>query len=167
MRRQVAVVIPTIRPRDYANFVEAWTPLFKKHSVILITVIDGEIPRVVQFEGELGKTGEEVMGRYASCLSNFVAGIRNLGFAYVAKYLPEGEYIITRDDDETPMGDPIQDHIDALNMKVPVSWMSTASEYTRGFPYGLRDEAEAVLSHGAWEGVADWDAPTQLVRSEE
>ena len=163
MRKEIAVVIPTIRPDDYANFLKAWMPLFKEHSVILITVIDGEIPRVVQFEGELGKTGEEVMGRYASCLSNFVATIRNLGFAYVAKYLSDVEYIITLDDDETPVGDPIQDHIDALNMKVPVSWMSTASEYTRGFPYGVREEAEVVLSHGVWEGVADWDAPTQLV----
>jgi reversibly glycosylated polypeptide/UDP-arabinopyranose mutase len=33
----------------------------------------------------------------------------------------------------------------------------------RGFPYGLRDEAEVVLSHGVWDNVADWDAPTQLV----
>ena len=68
MRKEIAVVIPTIRPDDYANFLKAWMPLFKEHSVILITVIDGEIPRVAQFEGELGKTGEEVMGKYAGCL---------------------------------------------------------------------------------------------------
>ncbi len=42
--------------------------------------------------------------------------------------------------------------------------MSTASEFMRGFPYGVREEAEVVLSHGVWEGVADWDAPTQLVK---
>jgi reversibly glycosylated polypeptide/UDP-arabinopyranose mutase len=33
----------------------------------------------------------------------------------------------------------------------------------RGFPYGIRDEATVALSHGVWEGVPDFDAPTQLV----
>jgi reversibly glycosylated polypeptide/UDP-arabinopyranose mutase len=104
------------------------------------------------------------MGKYASCLTNFNGGIRNLGFAYIARHMPKVETIITLDDDTLPIGDPIQDHLDALNQRVPISWMSTASEYMRGFPYGVRDEAEVVLSHGVWEGVADWDAPTQLVK---
>ena len=42
--------------------------------------------------------------------------------------------------------------------------MNTVDEvYMRGFPYGLREEAECVLSHGTWEGVADFDASTQLL----
>lgn len=155
----IAVVIPTIRPASMKIFLDAWRPLFQKHNVLLVRVDDGEKPTV------LGYSPKEVMGKYAECLTNFNAGIRNLGFAYVAKYLPYIEYIITLDDDEVPIGDPIQDHIDALNKKVPVSWLSTAiDDYTRGFPYGIREEAEVVLSHGVWEGVADWDAPTQLVR---
>ena len=159
--RNIAVVIPSIRPKDYGKFVVAWGELLLKHNVEFITVWDGEKPIVSHNHQDF--TADQVMGRYKNVLSNFVATIRNLGFAYVAKYLPDVEYIITLDDDETPIGDPIQDHIDALNMRVPVSWMSTASEYTRGFPYGVRQEAEVVLSHGVWEGVADWDAPTQLV----
>ena len=159
--RNIAVVIPSIRPKDYGKFVVAWGELLLKHNVEFITVWDGEKPIVSHNHQDF--TADQVMGRYKNVLSNFVATIRNLGFAYVAKYLPDVEYIITLDDDETPIGDPIQDHIDALNMRVPVSWMSTASEYTRGFPYGVRSEAEVVLSHGVWEGVADWDAPTQLV----
>lgn len=153
----VACVIPTIR--DMKPFMEAWRPLFALHDVKVLVVYDGEEPRVE------GKTAKEVMGKYADCLTNFNAGIRNLGFAYIAKYLPEIEYIITLDDDEVPIGDPIQDHINALNRRVPVSWISTAvDDYTRGFPYTIREEAEVVLSHGVWEGVADWDAATQLVR---
>jgi hypothetical protein len=61
------------------------------------------------------------------------------------------------------VGDTIKDHIKALNMKVPVSWMPVGDIYTRGFPYGIRDEAEVVLSHGVWDGVPDIDAPTQLL----
>lgn len=153
----VAVVIPTIRPDEMAKFMVAWEPLFSKHNVNLVVVNDGEKPVANN------KSLEEVMGDYGDTIVNFNGGVRNLGFAYVAKYLPKVEYIITLDDDEAPIGDPIQDHLDALNQRVPVSWMSTASEYMRGFPYGIRDEAEVVLSHGVWEGVADRDAPTQLV----
>ena len=153
----IAIVIPTIR--DMRPFMEAWRPLFDKHNVELLVVYDGDVPKV------RNETVNTLMGKYKDCIVNFNAGVRNLGFAYVAKYLPDVEYIITLDDDEVPIGDPIQDHIDALNKRVPVSWMSTAvDEYMRGFPYGIREEAEVVLSHGVWEGVADWDAATQLVK---
>lgn len=166
MKQNIAVVIPTIRPESFEVFKKAWKPIFDKHSVVLVTVWDGAEPKVTDgLSSEEPYTAKEIMGKYASCLTNFNAGIRNLGFAYVAKHLKEVEYIITLDDDEVPIGDPIQDHIDALDKKVPVSWISTAvDDYTRGFPYAVRQEAEVVLSHGVWIGVADWDAPTQLVR---
>lgn len=151
----IAVVLPTIR--DIRPFMKAWKPLFDKHKVELVVVYDGKVPVVREL------SLQKVMGKYANCISNFNGGVRNLGFAYVAKYLPDVDTIITLDDDEVPIGDPIQDHLDALSMRVPISWMSTASEYMRGFPYAVRSEAEVVLSHGVWEGVADWDAPTQLV----
>jgi reversibly glycosylated polypeptide/UDP-arabinopyranose mutase len=156
----IAVIVPTIPARQeiFDIFMKAWQPLFDKHGVIFLKVLDGEKPTVNDIPAD------KVMGKYADCLSNFNASIRNLGFAFVAKYLPDVEYIITLDDDEVPIGDTIADHISALNRRVPVSWISTAvDEYMRGFPYGIREEAEVVLSHGVWEGVADWDAPTQLV----
>lgn len=156
----IACVVPTIPKRVdiFDLFMERWQPLFDKHNVIFIKVLDGENPTVN------GLSTKDVMGKYDSCLSNFNAGIRNLGFALIAKEYPEVEYILTLDDDCLPIGDPIQDHLDALSMRVPISWMSTASEYMRGFPYLIRDEAEVVVSHGVWEGVADWDSPTQLVK---
>lgn len=161
---KVAIVVPTVDYRKpiFDKFMKAWQPLFDKHNVIFIKVLDGKTPTV--YIKDWKGTAQEIMGDYSDCLTNFNAGIRNLGFACVAKNFPQVECIITLDDDEVPIGDTIQDHIDALNMRVPVSWISTAVDnYTRGFPYGIRDEAQAVLSHGVWEGVADWDAPTQLV----
>lgn len=154
----IAVVVPTIRPESYQKFLEAWTPLFKKHDVILVKVVDGDIPTVN------GVPVDEVMGDYSDLIFNKNDGVRNLGFAYVAYHYPAADTIITLDDDTKPLGDTIQDHLGALQMKVCTSWLSTASEFTRGVPYGIRNEAEVVLSHGVWEGVKDWDAPTQLVR---
>lgn len=160
--KKIAVVIPTIRPESYDHFVIAWSHLFEKHDIEFITIWDGKEP--ILEHGDTKMSRAEIMGDYADTIVNFNAGVRNLGFAYIARFLPDVEYIITLDDDEEPVGDPIQDHVDALKRRVPVSWISTAiDEYTRGFPYGIRDEAEVVLSHGVWQGVADWDAPSQLV----
>lgn len=161
----IACVVPTIRPECMKKFKKAWQPLFEKHNCTLITVWDGEDPEINVniLKNQVRMGAKEIMGEYVNALSNFNGGIRNLGFAFIFKYMKNVEIIITLDDDEVPVGDPIQDHIDALNMRVPISWMSTASEYMRGFPYKIRNEAEVVLSHGIWEGVADWDAPTQLV----
>lgn len=161
--QNIAVVVPTVAGREetFKAFEEAWRPLFALHDVIFIKVQDGDTPTVIV--NDMQYTLSEIMGKHSDCISNFNGGVRNLGFAYVAKYLPDVEVIITLDDDTKPVGDTIQDHINALNQRVSTSWVSTASEYMRGFPYDVRDEAEVVLSHGVWDNVADWDAPTQLV----
>lgn len=157
MNSTIAAVVPTIRPESMRAFKKAWAPLFEKHQVELVVVVDGKRPTVN------GLSAKKVMGKYSSILTNFNAGIRNLGFAYVAKRLPEVETVMTFDDDVVPIRDTIADHLSALSLQVPVSWISTATKYTRGFPYGVRSEAEVVLSHGVWEGSGDWDAPSQLV----
>jgi reversibly glycosylated polypeptide/UDP-arabinopyranose mutase len=153
----VAVVIPTIRKECLEKFKKEWQDQFDLWDVTLIVVWDGDNPRV-QVDDEW------VDFKYPKDLIfNKNDGVRNVGCYYIAKYLPDIEYIITLDDDVKPIGDTIGDHIRALESRVPISWMNTADEYMRGFPYKLREEAEVVLSHGVWEGVKDWDAPTQLV----
>lgn len=168
----IAVVVPTIRPESWTEFQEAWESLFIKHGVHLIAVKDGEHPTVIARDYQIlnGNNAyilenqRSVMGKDSDLIYNLNDGVRNLGFALIAKSLPNVEYIITLDDDVRPLTgtDPIQEHLDALNMRIPLSWLSTASEYMRGFPYDIRDEGEMVLSHGVWEGVPDMDAPTQL-----
>lgn len=154
----IAVVVPTIREECLKDFIRAWKDLFDKHNVKLVVVRDGDAPTVND------EPIYKFMGDDADLIFNKNDGVRNAGFYYVVKYYPQVEYIITLDDDVTPVGDPIQDHINALNSHVPTSWISTATEYMRGFPYGVRNESEVVLSHGVWDGVKDWDAPTQLTQ---
>jgi hypothetical protein len=153
----IAIVVPTIR--SMKPFIKAWSKLIKKHDATLITVIDGDEPYLLIDGVKISK--EEVMGEYADLIYNHSSCCRNLGFAYAYKH--GYETIISMDDDVTPVGDTIQDHLDALEMRVPISWMKIGSEYTRGFPYGVRDEAEVVLSHGVWTGIPDYDAPSQLI----
>jgi len=159
----IAVVVPTVRPEQYKVFRAMWDELFTKYNVHLLTIWDGDTPQLES--GSFRFTPEEIMGSDADLIYNKNDGVRNLGFAFIAKVLPEIEYIITLDDDVSPIGDTIQDHIDTLESRVSINWMSTlVDDYPRGFPYNARKEAPVAISHGVWEGVKDWDAPTQLVR---
>lgn len=161
MVKDIAVVVPSHRQELTDSFLKAWQPLFDKHNVEFILVDDsGDEPKVIHNgfaveDSTMWKTG---------LISNKCAGVRQLGFLYVEKILPSVKYVITLDTDVSPIGDPIQDHIDALNMRVPISWISTGmGTYFRGFPYQVREEAPVLLSHGIWTGVPDYDAPTQLL----
>jgi|ERR1035437_3113560 hypothetical protein len=140
MELKIAVIVPTVRPEKYVEFMDAWAPLFYKHKVKTFIVRDGDEP-TVNYDSV-----KDVMGEYADLIYNHNDGVRNLGFAkaYQCGY----DIFISFDDDVRPIGDPIQDHLDVLNSKVPISWMNAANEvYLRGFPYGVREEAEVVFSH--------------------
>lgn len=153
----IAIVVPTIRPESYAEFEKAWKPLIDKYKILVVKVEDGKEPKAN------GKTVKDIMGDYDDLIYNLNDGVRNLGFALIAKEHKDIEYIISLDDDVVPYGDTIQAHMNTLHKRRPISWMSTASMYMRGFPYEVRNEAEVMMSHGVWEGVKDWDAPTQLI----
>jgi len=163
MVKNIAVVVPSHKQELTTQFLENWQWLFDKHNVEFILVDDGgDIPFVVY-----GEDKERWCPSNYDLISNHCAGVRQLGFQYIAEELPNIEYIITLDTDVSPIGDPIQDHIDALNKRVPISWFSTGiEEYFRGFPYGVRTESPVMISHGVWEGNYDWDAPSQLLKGD-
>lgn len=161
MKKTIAVVVPTIRPEGYNAFRERWAEQFKKHNVAEVTVWDGEFPTVT-VDGV--RDDREIKGR--ELVANFCAGVRNLGFLYVAQYMPDVEIVVTLDDDMTPDGDTIGDHVAVLDKHLPSSWFSHSGDaYMRGFPYGVRTESPVMLSHGVWQKNPDWDAPTQLLNN--
>lgn len=118
-------------------------------------------------DGTCEPVGDEysILGKRQGIVARKSPACRCIGFAYVAQYLPDVEYIVTLDDDVTPSGDTIGDHVAALNMTGPTSWLSTVTKgpHMRGFPYGVRGESPVMVSHGVWENIPDLDAPTQLV----
>ena len=159
---KIAIVVPTIRPESWRLFIEAWEPLFEKHEVDLFKVNDaGEFPVCQHFEYPEPTQPGVHTAKDAPWLFNKTDGCRNLGF--LAAYRMKCDIIISLDDDVYPIGDPIQDHIDALNMSVSPHWMSTAQDWrVRGIPVG-GEKWPVMLSHGVWAGVPDFDAPTQLL----
>jgi hypothetical protein len=152
----IACVVPTIRPALYETFLQAWAPSFDRYGVRVLPVFDGDVPYVDGF------TAADVLGDDADLIYNRSDVCRNLGFAVIARLMPEVTHILTLDDDCDPHGDTIGDHLAALEQRVPISWLSSSPDaYTRGFPYGVREEAPVMVSHGVWYGNADWDARTQ------
>lgn len=184
---KIVCVVPTIRPECHRQFKDAWWSLFVRHRVTLITVWDGESPHVTEqrWDDEIPHPAHVPFDAdcEAELFCRFTDGIRNLGF--VAAAAMGADFVLTLDDDVraiteedgywltdymtvdevTAKFDPIQAHLDALARRVPISWMNTAhmgAPYLRGFPYGVRDEAPVMLSHGVWVGTPDFDGETQL-----
>jgi len=155
--KTIAVVVPSHKQELTDLFLSNWRELFDKHNVEFILVNDSGDKPFIEHDGKR-------IDLESDLVSNHCAGVRQLGFLYIVQNLPDIEYIFTFDTDTSPLGDPIQDHIDQLNRKVPISWLSTATNtFMRGYPYGVREEARVMLSHGVWEGTPDYDAPTQLL----
>lgn len=166
MAANICIVVPTIREDQLKKFKAAWADLFAKHDVELIVVHDGERDKVyLEHDTPTRLSIKDVMGKDEDLIFNKTAAVRNLGFAYVAKELTEATTIITLDDDVTPgYRDPIWEHMAAMIYNRPISWINTMdNRYARGFPYAIREEAPVKVSHGFWEGVHDFDAPTQLM----
>lgn len=165
---QIAVVVPTIRPKSFVEFKKGWAGVFANHDIELVVVDDtGDEPVIVHGRDRVSL--DEVMGKNKDLISNKCAAVRNLGFAYVQLFLPNVEVIMTFDDDMLPNGDPIADHLQILSENRPTSWfpvseITSRDDYTRGFPYGIREESPVMLSHGVWYKNPDYDAPTQLVK---
>lgn len=164
---KIAVIVPTIRPELLKqSFLPAWRDLFQKHEVSLCIVKDGEEPNVQieYYDREIGEYTSEYQALTVAELApiyNFTDACRNLGF-YVAKREIDPDIYISLDDDVLPVGDPIQDHIDALSKTVKLDWVNTSTTHRmRGLPYNL-EEYPVWLSHGTWQGVPDLDAIQQL-----
>lgn len=160
----MAAIVPTTRDRleVFEGFKQAWNDLFVKHDVTPIVIMDGDEQYLTEGWDGLQITAEDLLGKDFDLIYKKDTACKNLGLYYCALN-PQIDTILIFDDDTRPIGDPIQDHLDILGQKTSISWYSTANYPMRGFPYGVREEARIVVSHGVWEGVPDLDAPTQLV----
>lgn len=168
-KSNIAVVVPTCRDQQIGSFMAAWDSQFRKHNATVLIVRDdtqsGDIYRWQDGVTYLVSDEDHSLGNYKGIVARKSPACRCLGFAYIAKNLPDAEYIVTLDDDVEPDGDTIGDHVAALGMRAPTSWLSTVVKgpHMRGFPYEVRSESPVMVSHGVWQNIPDLDAPTQLV----
>lgn len=83
----IAIIVPTIRQDQYEIFKTDWIRLFDVHHVHLVTVMDGDEPKVN------GLTAQYIMGNHHHLIYNKSDVVRNLGFVYAKKQIDPDIYI--------------------------------------------------------------------------
>jgi hypothetical protein len=83
----------------------------------------------------------------------------------------DSKYTLTLDDDVLPRGDIFEAYEEVFDAGavcsryLDVGALTTFPGQLRGFPFRDRNLAEVAVQYGGWDGVLDYDAPTQLAKT--
>ncbi len=162
---KIYIVVPTIRENSINDFLAAWEKQFKDYTIIVIEdnpqkSFNINKPNVIHFawediDNEL-KDNSWIIPRRTDCIRSY---------GYYKAYKLGADVIITLDDDCFPLDDDfVKTHVSKLVRGNENAWESTLENIKpRGVPYlNLNRSNECLLNHGLWEGIADYDAITQL-----
>lgn len=160
-----SVVVPTNRPEKLSSFLEAWGPYFSALNAHLIVVHDApEVPdwaADVSAEHHAWNTiGLEHGARRTDM-------VRSWGIYRAWKH--GSSFTLTLDDDVLPRGFSLFREYEAvfengapLSPYLNVGCLTSYGKPLRGFPFADRSPVEVAVQYGGWDGVLDYDAPTQL-----
>jgi hypothetical protein len=167
---RAVVVVPTARESSLAGFLDAWRDEFSQATIIVVEdspeqtfAVEGDNVRHLAWCDIDAELGED-----AWIIPHRTGCVRSFG-CWVASNM-DVDMIVALDDDTRP--DPaypgfLDAHWARLQHASDAAWTSTLEHsQPRGFPYFTTTrEPFVVLNHGLWNGVPDFDAPTQLVSS--
>jgi hypothetical protein len=172
MSNKWAVVVPTNRPLRFVTFLESWTPLFRKHDVLLIVVQDLDADDgLIKEACKQSELNVELLRRSAVEMAAIPFGtdmIRSMGFFYA--YQMGTTYTLSLDDDVKPgmLTDIFVEYEKVFDEGAVVSPFLSVGAWTnspyemRGFPFKDRNRQKVMVQYGGWHGVHDLDALTQI-----
>jgi hypothetical protein len=158
------VVVPNHLP--HLNFLNEWDEL--QHTQ-LIVVQDGPVAPEVPERFRLVTrvyTHEDIdrdLGGDAWIIPRRTSAVRSYGYWKAWQRKPD--VIVTLDNDCYPErpGYWLNGHQANLASSTTLGWVSGCDiDFTRGFPYRIRNQYPVKLSHGTWSNVPDLDAATSL-----
>jgi hypothetical protein len=159
------VVIPNHLP--HLNFLDEWDELKATELIIVQDIGDKpEIPKGFKssnitiydhkdIKKDLGKNDWIVPTQSSACRS----------YGYYKAWQAGATHIYTLDNDCYPDGSNfLRGHIENLESKTTLGWYPSNNqfEFSRGFPYEIREKSSVGISHGLWSNVPDLDAATSL-----
>lgn len=163
----IYLVIPTIRTLDFLSdwghqFADCHIIIVEDHSDKQITTPHVACKSIRHFTW---KDIARDFGHDEWIFSRKNAGIRSYGFWKA--YTLGADIVVTLDDDCFPVDDNfIGIHTANLSRKAPLGWTTTYPHpgfmFTRGIPYGIRDQSPVVISHGLWTNKIDLDGKTEI-----
>lgn len=166
---KIVLVVPTNRKQRILEFLDAWRPLPR-------TIIVEDNPTKTfnlgtQVDHYSWEDIDKELGEDAWIIPRRTAGIRSFGFLKAAQV--GADIIVTLDDDCLPIGDRPRPHyffrtherVLESRLEFPVWFSTVGGPPPRGVPYYSDCRSwPTVVNAGLWEGVPDYDAPTQLLQ---
>lgn len=174
---EVDIVIGALRP-DLTDFLEKWRAIFSRFHLIIIKDPDMKedlkIPEGFDHQVYTKSDMERIAGTTSINFSGH--SCRYFGYLVSTK-----RYVISIDGDCFPAQDPTNNTVDIVaqhltNLKTPATpyFFNTlydpyckGTDFVRGYPFSLRAGVGCALSCGLWLNVADYDAPTQVMKPSE
>jgi len=168
---KAAIVIPSNRADSIKTCLSAWEKEFSGHEVIVVE--DGPKKTFDLKPSVRHVSWEEVdtdLGVDGWIIPRRTDAVRNYGFLLAGRSNPD--MIVSLDDDCLPAElNFLLRHWQALEAPARIDqpfntvkgiWPDWDTIKARGFPRQVR-EREAVLNHGLWNGIPDFDGETQLL----
>lgn len=165
-RKKIFVVIPTVRN---LQFLRSWGNQFRDCSAVIvedrpkkeITTPNKYFQKVHHY---CWQDIDQELGNNNWIIPRKNSGIRCFGF--LKAWQLGAEVVISLDDDCYPVNKNfVKQHLGNLSTKAPQKWFSTFPHpdynFSRGFPYQVRNKYSVVLSHGLWSGALDLDGKTE------
>lgn len=163
-----AVVVPTNRPKIFAEFYRAWEELFDKHNALLVVMQDND----TDYEELKGLMDDRhLLLNWSDIDSDTIPRrtdmVRSWAFYRIWKD-NLADWTMTLDDDVRPIGDIFEEYAKVFQSGAVMSEFFDVGALTdsglnmRGFPYKDRTKQPVFVQYGGWSGVLDYDAATQL-----
>lgn len=172
-----AVIVPTIRPDKFIEFLDGWKHLFQKHNCLLYIVEDNP-SRTKEISKALKNSNLQYEHYCHKDLPWFIPThtdmIRSYGILKAYKNIMN-QFCFSFDDDVLPIGgtDPIQVYLDTFSKggtfskHFPVSCLTNSgSLYMRGFPFSDRYLRTVAVQYGGWVGNLDYGAVDQFIANQ-
>lgn len=178
-KKNIVLVVPTIRKDSFMAFVERWQAVGLFEHVDLIVMEDNPtrtFPMPLEAELKCRITHlcwediEEDLGDKSWIIPRRSDTVRS--YAYYVAWSMEYPFILTLDDDCYPCTEAdglmydgagfLNSHLERLQGQT--KWFNTlTSVKPRGIPfYNTGRGPGAIVNHGLWTNVLDYDAPFQL-----
>ena len=180
-KKQIALVIPTIRENCFRDLVDRWGPMGLFDHCDLILMEDNpsktfDLSSILPDPRHSHLCWHDIkqsLEEDESIIPRRSDTVRSYG--YWLAWTREYEFILTLDDDCYPPtqeadGYEYKDAAEFLNAHLACitnrsQWFNTLNSVKpRGFPYyNVGRRTDVIVNHGLWTNVIDYDAPTQLV----
>ncbi|KAJ4882679.1 putative UDP-arabinopyranose mutase 5 [Raphanus sativus] len=177
-KNDVDIVIGALNA-DLTKFLNSWKPFFSGFHLIIVK--DPEL------KDELNVPEGFDVDVYSKPDIEKVVGAANAAIfsGYSCRYfgylVSKKKYIVSIDDDCVPAKDPkgvlvdaVSQHVTNLENPATPLFFNTlydpyceGADFVRGYPFSLRSGVPCAASCGLWLNLADLDAPTQALKTEQ